>query len=222
MNHSERLLRLGLQFFADGGEGSPAAGTGDATATTGDNAATTEPAAQTANTGLSSEEIQKMIQSAVDKQSASLGKTISDLKKENAELKKQNMTAEQIQQADKEEFERQKAEVELGKRQIYAHRVAAAAGYGDNADAVVDIILGDTDEKTDERLKNFKAIIDKLVGETVKKTFKENGRVPNGGNAGGEDKEKDTKSAFAAELGKKKAEQQKQSNDILKHYYGGN
>lgn len=177
---------------------------------------TTEQAKQPA---LSSEEIQKMIQSTVDTRTAELGKTIADLKKENLELKKKNMTAEEIQKADKEEFEKQKAEVELQKRQIYAHRIVANAGYGDNAEAVVDIILGDTDDKTKERLDNFKSLVDKLVAETVQKTFKANGRLPNGGNANGDDTKKETN--IAAELGKKKAETQKQSNDILKHYYGG-
>ena len=63
---------------------------------------------------------------------------------------------EQIAQADKEEFEKQKAEVELGKRQIHAHRVVAAAGYGENAEAVVDIVLGDTDNL--EYKINFKMV----------------------------------------------------------------
>ena len=174
------------------------------------------------NTALSSEEIQKMIQSAVDSKTAALGKTIADLKEENKTLKKANMTAEQIAQADKEEFEKQKAEVELGKRQIHAHRVVAAAGYGDNAEAVVDIVLGDTDEHTDEKLKNFKSIVDKLVADTVAKTFKENGRNPNGGgNAGGSEENNKKDTSIAEKLGKQKAEQAKNSNDILKHYYGG-
>lgn len=185
--------------------------------------AATETAQQeNKNTALSSEEIQKMIQSSVDAKTASLGKTIADLKKENETLKKANMTAEQIQQADKEEFERQKAEVELGKRQIHAHKVVAAAGYGDNAEAVVEIVLGDTDENTDQKLKNFKSIVDKLVADTVAKTFKENGRNPNGGGNAGGSEEKDKKDTSLAEkLGKQKADQAKNSNDILKHYYGG-
>ena len=176
---------------------------------------------QAADTVLSSEAIQKMIQSTVDSKTAELGKTIATLKKENEQLKKANMTAEEIQKADKEEFERQKAEVELQKRQIFAHRAVANAGYGDNAEAVVDIILGETDEKTTERLTNFKALVDKLVSDTVKQTFKDNGRVPNGGGKSGEEAtKKDT--SIAEQLGKQKAEQAKNSNDILKHYYGGN
>ena len=182
--------------------------------------AAAEAKAQAENTVLSSEEIKKLIQKTVDQRTAEYGKKIATLQEENKTLKKANMTAEEIQKADKEEFEKQKAEVELQKRQIHAHRVVASAGYGDRADEVVDIVLGETDEKTDERLKNFKSLIDKIVADTVAKTFKENGRTPNGGNtAGGDDTKKENN--IAAEIGKKQAEMQKKSNDILKHYYGG-
>lgn len=180
---------------------------------------TTESNQQTTETVLSSESIQKMIQSTVDSRTAELGKTIAELKKENETLKRANMTAEQIQKADKEEFEKQKAEVELGKRQIHAHRVVASAGYGDNADAVVDIILGDTDEKTDERLNNFKSIIDKIVSEKVQKTFEQNGRNPNGGSTSSNEEKSDT--SIAEKIGKRAAETAKKSNEILNYYYGG-
>lgn len=180
---------------------------------------TTESNQQTTETVLSSESIQKMIQSTVDSRTAELGKTIAELKKENETLKRANMTAEQIQKADKEEFEKQKAEVELGKRQIHAHRVVASAGYGDNADAVVDIILGDTDEKTDERLNNFKSIIDKIVSEKVQKTFEQNGRNPNGGSTSSSEEKSDT--SIAEKIGKRAAETAKKSNEILNYYYGG-
>ena len=180
---------------------------------------TTETQSKAEETVLSSEAIQKMIQSTVDKKTAELGKTIATLKQENETLKKANMTAEEIQKADKEEFERQKAEVELQKRQIYAHRAVATAGYGDNAEAVVDIVLGDTDEKTDERLKNFKSLIDKIVADKVQQTFKENGRNPNGGGNGSSEENKDT--SIAEKIGKNKAETAKKSNEILNYYYGG-
>ena len=169
---------------------------------------------------MSTEAIQKLIQSTVDKKTAEFGKTIAALKKENSDLKKANMTAEEIQKAEREEFENQKAEVALQKRQIFAHRAVATAGYGDNADAVVDIVLGDTDEKTEERLKNFKSLVDKLVAETVDKTFKANGRVPNGaGQNGATDSRKEN--SIAEQLGKTRAEQQKKANDVLSHYLGG-
>lgn len=208
-NEERKLLRLNLQFFGDDGAGSAAAGAGEAGEA---------QSQENQNNALTSDEIQKMIQSAVDTKTADLGKTIAELKKENATLKKANMTAEEIQKADKEEFERQKAEVELGKRQIHAHRVVAAAGYGDNAEAVVNIVLGGTDEDTDKRLGDFKALVDKIVKETVNKTFKENGRNPNGGNTSGSSDDGKKENNIAAELGKKAAAAREKSNDILKQY----
>lgn len=182
-------------------------------------AANTEAKEKAEQTVLSAEDIQKLIQKTVDQRTADYGKKIATLQEENKTLKKANMTAEEIQKAEREEFEKQKAEVELGKRQLHAHRVVAGAGYGDNADEVVEMVLGDSDERTDERLKNFKALVDKLVADTVKKTFETNGRTPNSGNSNGGNEKKEN--GFAAELGKKQAETLKQSNDILKHYYGG-
>ena len=218
-NTERKLMRLNLQFFgADGeGGGTPAA---EETPAAGAPAATEPPATdpKTADTVLSSEDIKKIIQQTVDKRTADLGKKISDLTKENETLKRANMTAEQIAQADKEEFEKQKAEVEKQKREIHAHRAVAAAGYGTDADAVVDIILGDTDDKTDERLNNFKALVDKMVAAQVQATFKANGREPNGATAATETK---PENSVAQKLGEARAAREKQSNDILNHYIGG-
>lgn len=219
-NTERHMLRLDLQFFGAEGEGNAAAGeeTGAGAAAAGDPQGTgsTEQKKQQ-ETALTKEDIQKLIQSAVDTQTAKYGKTIAEQKKEIETLKKANMTAEEIQKADKEEFERQKAEVELGKRQIHAHRVVAAAGYGDNAEAVVNLVLGGTDEDTDKRLSDFKALVDKIVQEKVNKTFKENGRNPNGGSTGGSEENKNENN-IAAELGKKAAAQREKSNEILKQY----
>lgn len=191
--------------------------TAEATATNTTSETTPVTPAAT-DTVLSSEDIKKIIQQTVDKQTAHFGKKISELTKENETLKRANMTAEQIAQADKEEFERQKAEVEKQKREIHAHRAVAAAGYGSDADAVVDIVLSDTDEKTDERLKNFKSLVDKMVAAQVKATFKANGREPNGAQSTTETKPENN---IAEKLGKARAAQAKQSNDILNHYIGG-
>ena len=219
-NTERKLLRLNLQFFgAEGaGEGgTPAAG---APAAEGTPAATETPAAdpKAADTVLSSEDIKKIIQQTVDKRTADLGKKISDLTKENETLKRANMTAEQIAQADKEEFEKQKAEVEKQKREIHAHKAVAAAGYGTDADAVVGIVLGDTDEATDKRLNDFKALVDKLVAAKVQETFKANGRTPNGAQTATDTK---TENTIAQKLGEARAAKTKQSNDILNHYIGG-
>ena len=220
---SDRLLRLSLQFFAEGGAGGEGSTTGDnggegVNTNEGNGGASGNPT-NNQNPAFDEERLSKLIQSQVDRATADLGKTIAELKKENANLKKQNMTAEDLAKAEREEFEKQKAEVDLQRRQIYAHKAVATAGYGDYAESVVDIILGENDEKTDERLTNFKSIIDKIVAAEVDKTFKEKGRTPNGANNAQESK---TENTIAEKLGKARAEQNKQANDILKHYTGGN
>lgn len=220
LNSEKKMLRLGLQFFAAEGAGdggTPTTGTTETTTAATETTSTeTTPAAT--ETAMTSEEIKRLIQQSVDTRTADLGKKISELRRENETLKKANMTAEQIAQAEKEEFERQKSEVEKQRREIHAHRVVAAAGFGTDADAVVDIVLGDTDERTDERLKNFKALVDRLVAARVSETFKNNGRVPNGSQTTTETK---PEMSIAERLGKAKAEQAKQSNTILEHYIGG-
>lgn len=217
ISKAERMLRLNLQFFGEDGAGDNGAG---AEGATNDEGAKNDGAKNDGNkateTVLSSEAIQKLIQKTVDERTADLGKKISDLRKENETLKKANMTAEEIAKADKEEFEKQKAEVELQKRQIHAHKAVATAGFGDDAEAVVNLVLGDTDENTDKRLADFKSLVDKLVAAQVDKTFKANGRNPKG--AGNSNSEGGNETNIAEQLGKQTAESTKQANDVLKHY----
>ena len=112
--------------------------------------------------------------------------------------------------------EREKA-LNQQKNLIYAQQAVTKAGFGDDLSAVVDFVMGDSEEKTDERVKNFKTLVDKIVAAQVDKTFKANGRTPNGaGNGDGK-----SENSIAEKLGKAKAEQTKKSNDILNHYYTG-
>lgn len=218
IRNSERLLRLNLQFFGGEGDGGTAA-TGDNTATENNTAAETGDD-KAKDTVLSSEAIQKMIQSTVDNRTAELGKTIASLKKENEQLKKANMTAEQIAQAEREEFETQKAEVEFQKREIYAHKVVAKAGYsGDDAQSVVDIVLSKTDEETADKLQKFTAIVDKVASQKVDKLYSTNGRDPKASHSNTDGNKTIN---IAEKLGKQTAEADKQAQDVLQHYLGGN
>lgn len=213
------LLRLNLQFFGSEGEGGSG---GEGVTTETDNKATDNKATdnnEAQNTVLSSEAIQKMIQSTVDNRTAELGKTIATLKKENEQLKKANMTAEEIQKAEREEFENQKAEVEFQKREIFAHRAVAKAGYdGDSVQDIVDIVLSDTDDKTSEKLQKFTAIIDKITSKKVDKLYETNGRDPKASHT---NDGKETMN-IAEKLGKQTAETNKQAQSVLQHYLGGN
>ena len=172
-------------------------------------------------TVLSSDEIRKLIQSTVDKQTASFGKTIATLKKENDQLKKANMTAEELQKAALEEqraeFEKERAEFQQQKLLNHAQNITAKAGYGEDMDDVVSLILRDDEEKTAEMLDKLSKFLKKGIAADRAKTFKEYGREPKGAQPATGTKENN----IAIELGKRRAENAKQSKSILEYYIGG-
>lgn len=217
LKNSERMLRLNLQFFGDeGGEGATVGGE------TAGNAASANSENNAGNNGtaLSSEDIQKMIQSTVDSRTAELGKTISTLKKENEQLKKANMSAEERQKAERDEFEAQKAELEHQKREMFAHKLVAKAGFdGDDVQDIVDIVLSGTDDDTSDKLTKFTALVDKIAAKKVDKLYADNGRDPKASHTT-TDTEKTVN--IAEKLGKQTAEANKQAQDVLNHYLGGN
>ena len=171
---------------------------------------------------MTAEEINKLIQSGIDKSTAELGKKIATLQKENETLKKEKMTADELKEF--EMSERQKALDEKERvvteqaNRIYAIKAANAAGLDLGKDLErLDLIMGDNEEIINTKVKAVKAMIDTLVAEKVSQTFKTNGRDPNGGKTTTE-----AKGSIAERLGKTRAEQQKKSNDVLSHYLGGN
>lgn len=186
---------------------------------TTENTATASKQAQ--DTVLSSDEIRKLIQSTVDKQTAAFGKTIAGLKKENEQLKKANMTAEELQKTaleeQKAEFERERAEFQQQKLLNHAQNITAKAGYGEDMEDVVSLVLRDDEEKTAEMLDKLSKLLEKRIAADRTKTFKEYGREPKGSRPATETKENN----IAIELGKKRAENAKQSRSILEHYIGG-
>ena len=218
-----RLLPLNIQFFADGdGEGADGSATGGAAAegTGADDKG--QGAAAEQQTGLTADEIKKLIQSETDKRTSDLGKKIADLQKENATLKKEKMTAEE-----KREFEASEREKELNERdkkltdrenRLYAVKAANTAGLDLGKDLEhIDCIMGNTSDEIDNKVKAVKTWVDKLVAAKVAETFKANGRNPNGGSgANGGEASQDT--SIVAELGKQTAAAMQKSNDILKHY----
>lgn len=227
-----KLMRLNLQFFGDSGEGGDNGGTNGAS---GENGATnTDTAQNNANTAqgeqaqesaLSTEALERLIQSRVDKSTAELGKKISALQKENNNLKKANMTDEEarkIEIADKEKAltEKEQALLERENR-LFAIKAIKEIGLDDGSQqslALVDFVMGENEDAITEKVKAFKALVDSFVSAKVEQTFKANGRVPNNAGTSGEG----TTSNIAAELGKKAAETAKQSNEILNHYYRRN
>ena len=221
-NTERAMLRLNLQFFGDDGAGGNDGGTGGAAGAGGEGGAAgagTDP-----ETNPNDEDrIAKLVQSQVDRLMADERKKNAELQKKVDKLTKEKMSAEEIKKLEDEEREKALAEREKALTQktnlIYAQQAVTKAGFGDDLEAVVDFVMGDSEEKTNERVNAFKTLVDKIVAAQVDKTFKQNGRTPQGGAGGGQDGKSDN--SIAEKLGKARAEQTKQSNDILNHYYGG-
>ena len=216
-NAERKLLRLGLQFFADGGEGDGADGADDgAGGSDADN--------KQDNQHLSTEAIEKLVQSRVDKQMAEERKKSAGLQKELDKMKREKLSEDEIKKleiSDKEKAlaEKEKALTEKENR-LFAIKAIKESGLDDGSQQsleLVDFVMGENEEAITSRVKAFKSLVDRFVTAKVNETFKANGRVPNGGGKGGED----DKSNIGTEIGKRAAEAQKKSNDILKHYYGG-
>lgn len=185
---------------------------------------TQETKAQEGN-NLSTEAIEKYIQSQVDKQMAEERKKTANLQKELEKAKKEKMTAEEVKKYDDEKRERELTErdAKLTEREnrLFAIEAIKEIGLDDGSKQSLDLVdfvmASDRDTITD-RVKAFKSLVDRFVTAKVDQTFKANGRNPSGGNNNGTET-KDTN--IAEKLGKKAAEAAQKSNDILKHYYGG-
>ena len=189
------------------------------------NAQTAQDSKAQENKDISSEAIEKYIQSQVDKYMAEERKKTASLQKELEKERKEKMTAEEIKKYDDEKRERELTErdnaITERENRLFAIEQMKEIGLDDGSKQsldLVDFVMNKDKDAITERVKAFKNLVDRFVSARVEQTFKANGRVPNGGNnSGGELKE----SNIAVELGKKKAEAATKSNEILKHYYGG-
>lgn len=217
-NTEKAMLRLNLQFFGAEGAGS---GTGEGAA--GADTATVADASTTTQTN-DDDRIAKIVQSQVDRLMADERKKNADLQKKVDRMAKEKLSDDEIKKLEMQEKETELAEREKAINQqrnlIYAQQVVTKAGYGEDLESVVDFVMSDSEEKTDERIKAFKSLVDKIVATQVNNTFKANGRTPNGANNANVDDKKDN--SIAERLGKARAAQAKQSNDVLQHYIGGN
>ena len=222
-NTERKMLRLYLQFFAEGGDGATADTSATDTATSDNAAQNTEK--QETNT-LLTDDVKKLIQSEIDKGLAEERKKSASLLKENEKLKKEKMSADELkkyetEQREKELTERDNALTERENR-LFAIEAIKEIGLDDGSKQSLDLIdfvmAKDTDTIT-ERVKAFKSLVDRFVTAEVDKTIAANGRTPHGASVGNGGETKDNN--IAVKLGKQTAETAAHSNDVLKHYYGG-
>lgn len=171
------------------------------------------------------ERIAKLVQSQVDRRMAEERKKNAELQKKLDRVTKEKMSDEQLKQAEMEDKLKELAEKEkeLADREnrLFAIKVIKEAGLDDGSDNaldLVDFVMCDNEDDTADRVKTFKALLDKMVATQVDRTFKANGRTPNGAGTAQEEKKDNS---IAERLGKNRAEQEKKSNDVLQFYLGG-
>lgn len=222
MKYFKRFMPM---FAADGGAGASGADTGDSGSsnTTNTNADTTDTNNSVDDKNGKSDDIERLLQARLDKAMAEERKKNANLTKELEKMKREKMTADELKKYDDEKrandlAEREKTIAEKENR-YYAITALKKAGLDDGSETVLelaDLVMGADTDETDTRIATLNKLVTKVVDSKVNERFKSYGRVPNGGNSSGsEGKEKNT---LAEKLGKQRAEQNRKSNDILKHY----
>lgn len=228
-NTDRALLRLGLQFFAsDEGAGSASEGTGGTAGGAGGAAEGAGSASEGAGGAAKADgdALDKVIQSKVDRLMAEERKKNAELQKRYDSLLKKSMSDEEVKKLEDEEREKRIAakERDLKDREnkLYAIKAIKEVGLDDGSDKsldLVDLIIHDEEKTMDARAKTLSDLVKRLVSAEVDKTFKANGRDPHGAKGTGKAEGKDV--SIAEKLGKRTAESNAQTNEILKHYLGG-
>lgn len=135
-----------------------------------------------------SERLDRLIQARVDKAISKLGKEKAALQKQLEAIKREKLSDEQVRELEAAEREkaleeRERALLESENR-MYALKAIKAAGLddgGENAIALVDFVLSDETTEIDSKVKAFGELVRRFTQAEVKKTFKDNGRNPQGG-----------------------------------------
>lgn len=213
------LFRIPMQYFAEGDD----AGNGSE----GDDAGQGNNSDGNANNNPAPADVEKLIQSKIDKALAEERKKSAALQKENDKLKKEKMTADEqkayeLAEKEKEIAEMMRVATEKENRftAIKAINEAGFEDVGGNTLELIDFVMADNEEAIKNKVKTFKELVDKFVAAEVDKTFKKNGRNPNGSNNPAPEGNNNDNSV-AKKLGEAAAAKAQQSTDILNLYLGG-
>lgn len=138
-------------------------------------------------------EIQKRIQREVDRAKNKLGNENKKLRQQLEAIRKAKLTDDEQAELDRQEREDALAEREKAlqseKNRWYAMKAIKKAGLDDGSDeamALVDFVMGETEEDIEAKVKSFGALVKKLVKAEVDKTFKQHGRNPEQGAGAGD------------------------------------
>lgn len=192
---------------------------GSGEASTAEAKASTERQEQQGN-----ESMERLVQSRVDRLTAELGKKNAELQRAVDKLAREKLSAEEIKALEIADKEKALADKEKSladkENRLYAIRAIKEIGLDDGSElslSLVDLVNAETPELIDGRVKSLSELVKQMVATEVDKTFKANGRIPNGSTAG----TGQPAGSIAERLGNTRAEQLKKSNEVLAHYLGG-
>lgn len=151
-----------------------------------------------AKPSITQDDIDKMVQSAVDRATNKLGnknKELSDkLKKvqeENNQLKREKLSADEVKQLEMKEWEERlqakENEIKRAENERYATNSVAKLDLADSESIpdIVKFVMADEQTDIDLNVQSFSKLVNKIVQAEVDKKFKASGREPNksgGGN----------------------------------------
>lgn len=172
--------------------------------------------------------LERLIQSAVDRATQRLGTENKQLKSQIEQLQTMNMTdAEKHEHAMSEREKALKAgeaALKMEKNKMYAVAAIKNAGLDDgSADSMglIDLVMDEDEKGIDAKVKALSTLVTSLVQKEVNKTFAQNGRNPARGDSGNNDGP-DKKVELGSKLGKRQAEVNKRSQSVLNMYTGRN
>lgn len=173
---------------------------------------------------IDNERLEKLIQSRVDRLLADERKKNVGLQKQLEKLTKEKLSDDELKQLEITEKEKAIAEREKAildrENRWHAMKAIKEIGLDDGSEKaleLIDFVMAEDAKAINEKVKKFNEFVRYFAKSDLEKTYKINGRIPNGANQ----KSAENKTSIAEKLGKSRAEQQKKSNDILQHYLGG-
>ena len=141
---------------------------------------------------LEQDDIDKLIEKAVDRATNKLGNENKALREKLEKLKKTKLSAEEIAEEERREKETALAEreaaVKAAENRMLALKQIKKIGLdsGDEtAIQIVDLVMGEDEDAISENVSALKKLVDSLVAVEVDKAFKSTGRVPGKGKSGG-------------------------------------
>lgn len=147
-----------------------------------------EPNPEPQPQGLNIDDIEKIIQSRVDKRMADRDKQYVELERKFKKLQHDKLTGDELKKIEDEEREKLLAEREKAlqdkENRLYALKAIETAGLENSGDtfSLVDFVMGEDEADIDSKVTAFKALFDKAVKKAVDtevaKRFKDGGYAP--------------------------------------------